>query len=153
MLEGVTNTYPNPWDFCNENLQLTSVDGKNKIEYYSLAEIAMGSPLSGFCYWINQNGNKIKLNEQFGGPAIWNSDGTKVAIPTWTRKFFKGTVQQITILDTTKREIVRYKKIFDVLDLRTFHENEICGYDSPIYRTKTVQFDLTKERIIERKKI
>ncbi len=36
---------------------------------------------------------------------------------------------------------------------QVFDQNEICGYDSPIYRIKTVKFDLTEERIIKRKKI
>ncbi len=153
MAEEIINTYPNPWDFYNGNKELVSPNELNKIEYSDLGEIAMGAPLGGYCEWTNQNGEKIKLSGWFGGPAIWNTNGTKIAIPTWTRKFLKGTVQQISILDIEKREIIRFKKIFNVLDLRTFDQNEICGYDSPIYRTKTVKFDLTKERIIERKNI
>lgn len=153
MAEELINNYPNPWNFYNENKELISPDGLNKIEYYDLGEIAMGAPLGGYCEWKNQSGKKIKLNGWFGGPAIWNTNGTKIAIPTWTKKFLKGTVQQISILDIEKREIIRFKKIFSVLDLRTFDQNEICGYDSPIYRTKTVKFDLTKERITERKNI
>ncbi len=149
----VINTYPNPWDFYNGNKELTSPDGLNRIEYYDLGEISMGAPLAGFCQLINQNGEKIKLSGRFGGPAIWNTDGTKIAIPTWTRKFLKGTVQQISVLDIKKQEIIRFKKVFDVLDLRTFDQDEICGYDSPIYKTRTVKFDLTKERTVERKKI
>lgn len=144
---------PNPWDFHNGNKELTSPDGLNKIGYNDLGEIAMGAPLGGCCEWTNQDGEKIKLSGWYGGPAIWNTDGTKIAIPTWTRKFLNGTVQQISILDIKKREIVRFKKVFNVLDLRTFDQNEIYGYDSPIYQTKTVKIDLTKERIAERKKI
>lgn len=153
MAEEVINTYPNPWDFYNGNKELTSSDGVNKIQYSDLGEIAMGAPLGGHCEWTNSNGEKIKLNGWFGGPAIWNTNGTKIAIPTWTRKFLKGTVQQISILDIEKREIVRFKKKFNVLDLRTFDQNEICGYDSPLYRAEIVKFDLTKERVVERKKI
>jgi hypothetical protein len=153
MAEEVIHTYPNPWDFYTGNEELASPDGVHKIEYSDLGEIAMGAPLGGYCEWIHKEGEKIKLNGWFGGPPIWNMDGTKIAIPTWTRKFLKGTVQQISILDIEKREIIRFKKIFRVLDLRTFERNEICGYDSPIHKTKTVKFDLTKEIVIERKKI
>ncbi|MAD96108.1 MAG: hypothetical protein CMB99_02165 [Flavobacteriaceae bacterium] len=146
-------TYPNPWDFQNESKELISPDQENKIEYSDLGEIAMGAPLGGYCEWVDKNGIKTKLDEWFGGPAIWNTEGTKVAIPTWTRKFLKGTVQRLSILDINEREIIKYKKTFDVLDLRRFDKNEIYGYDSPIHKTKTVKFDLTNERIIERKKI
>jgi hypothetical protein len=153
MVQEKLDSYPNPWSFHNENKELTSLDGKNKIEYSDLGEIAMGAPLGGYCQWIDQKGQVTKLKKWFGGPAVWNSEGTKVAIPTWTKKLLRGTVQQIVILDVVKRELTRYKKTFDVLDLRTFNQNEICGYESPIYKTKTVKFDLLKEGISEREKI
>ncbi len=44
-------------------------------------------------------------------------------------------------------ELKIYSKIFDVLDLRSFDKNMIYGYDSPIYKTKTVSFDIDKEKI------
>ena len=153
MAEEVLNIYPNPWDFFNGNPQLISNDGINKIEYDNLMEIAMGAPLGGPCSWINQTGEKQILEKWCGGPALWNTTGTKVAIPGWTRKFLRGTVQQIMVLDIEKRELIRYKKIFNVLDLRTFDGNEICGYDSPMYRKKIVRFDLLAEKVTERKKI
>lgn len=153
MTESIRNKYPNSWDFYNGNKEFISPDGLNKIEYYNLNELAMGSPLGGYCEWINKNGERIKLNGCYGGPAIWNTNGTKIAIPTWTRKFLKGTVQQISILDIEKREIVLFKKVFSVLDLRTFDQNEICGYDSPIYKTKTVKFDLTSQKIVKTEKL
>lgn len=153
MVHKKLDSYPNPWDFNNENKELTSLNGANKIEYLDLGEIAMGAPLGGSCQWIDKDGQITELKKWFGGPAVWNSDGTKVAIPTWTKKFFKGTVQQISILDVTTRELICYSKTFDVLDLRTFEKNEICGYESPIHKTKTVKFDLHKERIAEREKI
>ena len=146
-------SYPNPWNFSNGNNELISLDGKNRLKYSELGEIAMGAPLGGYCHWIDENGQETKLKKWFGGPAIWSSDGNKVAIPTWSRKLLKGTVQQITILDLTTRELTRYQKTFDVLDLRTFDKNIICGYDSPIYKTKTVTFNLDEERIAEREKV
>ena len=153
MVQKKLGSYPNPWDFNNENKELTSLNGANKIQYSDLGEIAMGAPLGGYCQWINKDGQTTKLNKWFGGPAVWNTLGTKVAIPTWTKKFLKGTVQQISILDVTTRELICYSKTFDVLDLRTFEGNVICGYDSPIHKTKTVTFNLDEERISEREKI
>ena len=153
MTNEVINKYPNPWNFDNSSNELTSPNKFNKIEYVDLREIVMGGPLCGYCIWKNKNGKNLKMNELFGGPVIWNSEGTKVAIPTWTKKFLKGTVQQISVLDIQKREIIKYKKTFNVLDLRTFSNNEICGYDSPIYNTKIVKFDLDYEKIVEKKEI
>ena len=153
MPEEIINKYPNPWEFHNGSNELTSSDGENKIEYSDLTEIGMGAPLAGSCHWIDKNGYKTSLNKRFGGPPIWNTKDTKVAIPIWTRKTFKGNVQQIAILDITNREFVRYKKVFKVLHLRTFENNAIHGYDSPINRPKTLNFDLTREPIAERKKI
>jgi hypothetical protein len=151
--EKTINNYPNPWNFDNENVEMFSPDKSNKIEFYELFEIGMGAPLGGYCHWIDNNGNKIRLNHRFGGPPKWNSQGTEVALPFWTNKFWKGTVQQIIILNIEKKELTRYKKVFDVLDLRTFTENEICGYDSPIYKKKIVKFDLKESKIAEKIKI
>jgi hypothetical protein len=68
-------------------------------------------------------------------------------VPIWIHKFFRGTVQRIGIVDTKSMELKIYSKIFDVLDLRSFDKNMIYGYDSPIYKTKTVSFDIDKEKI------
>ena len=88
-----------------------------------------------------------------GGPPIWDSFASRVAIPIWTRKMFKGTVQQIVVLDTKTGEIIRFKKTFSVLDLRSFEGNEISGYDSPLHQSKTVRFELDKEKMDEITKI
>lgn len=145
--------YPNAWDFPNENSNGLNIDNKATLEYSNLNEIGMGAPLGGYCCLTDNKGQKTALNEWLGGPAIWSTDGMKVAIPTWIRNFLKKPLQQITILDIVNREIIRYKRTFNVLDIRTFDKNEIYGYDSPIYRRKTVKFDLNKERILERRKI
>lgn len=61
------------------------------------------------------------------------------------------TVQQIIVLDIAKKEALRYAPEFRVLDLRTFDGYHINGYDSPVYKTKTLDFDLSKEKVIAAK--
>ncbi len=39
MTEEVINTYPNPWDFCNVNKELTSSDGMNETRKESATKI------------------------------------------------------------------------------------------------------------------
>jgi hypothetical protein len=145
------NNYPNPWDFSNIDKNTYSFDKKYKIEFDGLNEIAMGSPIGGKCYLTYTNKRKL-LNDWCGGPILWENHSHKVALPIWTRKFFKGTVQQIGIADLQKMTLTIYKETFRVLDLRTFDGNIINGYDSPIHKIKTLNLDITKmkvEKIIE----
>src|SRR5689334_12157098 len=91
--------YPNPWNFSNSDNNLTSFDGQYKIEYGDLVEIGMGAPIAGQCFLTTKNDLKILLNKWCGGPIAWETKSNKVALPIWTRKFLKGTVQQIAIAD------------------------------------------------------
>lgn len=138
---------PNAWSFGNQDSQLISSKGESRIEYDSLTEIGMGAPLGGKCYWVEEERLKYLLGNWCGGPPIWDTQGIRAAIPVWTRKLFKGTIQQILIFNSETKELSRYRKTFSVLDLRTFDNNEICGYDSPIYKTKTFRFNLDAEKI------
>lgn len=143
----MTETYPNPWDFHNTDKNLVSTDNIGKVVYESLNEIAMRAPIGGTCLIEKNNGQKIKINDWCAGPPTWETEGQLLAIPIWTRKFFKGTVQQIGIVDVTKNELKIFSKTFNVLDLRSFHEGIIYGYHSPIHKTKVVDFDTEKEKI------
>jgi hypothetical protein len=63
------NTYPNPWNFSNTDLNLISPNQQYKIEYGDLYEIAMGAPIGGSCYLYPKN-KKIKISNWAGGPII-----------------------------------------------------------------------------------
>ncbi len=153
MSENTINNYPNAWNFYNGNEQLISHDKKNKLEYDNLIEFGMSSPLSGTCYWVNNDGKKALINNRCAGPPIWNTAGTRAAIPIWTYKFFKGTVQRLFVLDTESRELTGFKKIFKVLDLRTFEGDQICGYDSPMLNPKSFCIDLKNEEALKTRRI
>ena len=143
----MTDNYPNPWDFDNTDKTLVSSDNFHKVVYNDLNEIAMGAPIGGQCYLETVDNKKIKIHDWCGGPVVWETDGQLLAIPIWTRKFLKGTVQQIGILDTRTMELKLFAKTFRVLHFRSFDKTTIYGYDSPIHKTTTISFDIEKEKI------
>jgi hypothetical protein len=141
------DTYPNPWDFHNTDKTHVSVDNFHRVVYYDLKEIAMGAPIGGHCFLETADKQKVKINDWCGGPPAWETDGQLIAIPVWTRKFLKGTFQQIGVVNTKTMELKIFAKKFRVLDLRSFDKTKIYGYDSPIHNTETVTFDIEKEKI------
>lgn len=136
------NTYPNPWNFSNTDINLISPDQQYRIEYGDLYEIAMGAPLGGNCY-LALNNQKLKIHDWVGGPVIWNETSTRLALPVWTfeRK------QQIAILDLVHLTVTIYQQLFRVLQLSHFDDTCIIGLDSPMYQSKEVRFYYTKEGI------
>lgn len=141
------DTYPNPWDFNNEDKRLVSTNNFYRVVYSNLNEIAMGAPIGGQCCLETTSGKKIKINDWCGGPPAWETDGQLIAVPIWTQKFLKGTVQQIGVVDIMKMELKIFTDTFSVLDIRSFDKTTIYGYESPIYKTKTVIFDIEKKKI------
>ncbi|MBF9251756.1 hypothetical protein I2I11_00470 [Pontibacter sp. 172403-2] len=153
MGEKTENHLLRPWAFYNADEQMFSPNKQNRIEYSELIELAMGSPLAGECYWCDSDNKRHKLSGLYGGPPIWNPEGNMVAIPIWNRTLFKGTIQQLSVIDVIKSEWTQYKRTFRILDLRSFRNKIISGYDSPIYDTTPLHFDLSREEIEKRKKI
>ena len=143
----MNDNYPNPWNFSNADKKMISNDGQFRIEFGELNEIGMGAPIGGQCFLVTNTNEKVLLNKWCGGPIIWESKANKVALPIWTRKFLKGTVQQIAIADIETRTLTIYAQTFSVLDLRAFDNNNIHGYDSPIYNTKTLSLDTSKMKV------
>jgi len=143
----MNDNYPNPWDFSNADKKMISNDGQFRIEFGELNEIGMGAPIGGQCFLVTNTNDKVLLSKWCGGPIIWETKANKVALPIWTRKFLKGTVQQIAIADIETRTLTVYSQTFSVLDLRTFDNNNIYGYDSPIYNTKTLSLDTSRMKV------
>ena len=126
----MTDTYPNPWDFHNIDKALASPDDIHSIVYYNLNEIAMGAPIGGQCFLETKDNLNVKIHDWCGGPPVWETDGGLFAIPVWTRKLLKGTVQQIGIANIITMEFKIFTKIFRVLDLRSFCGKTIYGYET-----------------------
>ncbi|MEB8345781.1 hypothetical protein OO010_06965 [Flavobacteriaceae bacterium KMM 6898] len=139
--------YPNPWDFPNENSNGQEGENKGALEYTNLTEIGMGAPIGGICKLSTNELNNVLIDKWSGGPAIWTRNGLKAAIPIWENNLFNGTFQRIGIVDLKKHSLTKYKKKFRVLDLRSFSGNFIVGFDSPIHRMKSVEFDYENEPI------
>ncbi|HPW87725.1 MAG TPA: hypothetical protein PKZ31_01325 [Kaistella chaponensis] len=139
-------TYPNPWNFENNDAKLVSSNNLYKVVYGELNEIGMGAPIGAKCF-IEVNKEKIKIHDWCGGPPVWETSGELLAIPIWNKRFWKGTIQQIGIANLKTKELKIYSKTFAVLDLRTFDNTIVYGYDSPIHKTKTLIFDIEKEKI------
>ena len=152
MDKSIIETYPNAWDFGNSDKQLKSTVGDYRIEYGDLLEIAMGAPLGGQVYLVTNDKNLL-IDNWCSGPPIWDSAGKKVAIPKWTRTLWKGTLQQLIVIDLSTGEKITFKRKFDVLDLRSFDKNRVYGYDSPKQKPKTIEFDVDKEKIETKIKI
>ena len=102
----------------------------------------MGAPIGGSCYLYQKN-KKIKISNWAGGPVIWDETSTRLALPLWTSE----RKQQIGILDLINSTLTIYQQPFRVLQLSHFDDRYIIGIDSPIYQSKAVHFDYTKEVI------
>jgi len=139
------DTLSTPWDFHNNDKKVFSPDGQQKLVYYDLNEIGMGAPIGGECRLETADKKTIKILDWCGGPPVWETSGSLVAIPIWTRDF--GTVQKLGVIDTKKKELKIFSRTFRVLDLRTFDRNVVSGYDSPAHKTTTLTFDIEKEHI------
>ncbi len=139
--------YPNSWDFPNKNPNNLKNENNTTLEYSNLNEVGMGGPINGNCKLKKDGKKNLIVGNNCGGPALWNESGLKVVIPIWEKSLFKGTFQRIAILDLEKQTLTKYKKKFRVLNLRSFKNNLIEGIDSPIHKTKTVEFNYENEPI------
>lgn len=136
--------YPTPWNFSNsDNDILVSPNGLYRLEYGALGEIAMGAPLIGHCYCLMPGKNRIEFPEACCGPAIWEVEGKKEAIPVWTR----NRDQNIAVFDVESKKFTIYATLFRVLSFTLFRGNILKGYDSPAHMPERLIFDIDKEAI------
>jgi hypothetical protein len=139
--------YPNAWDFPNKNSNNLNNGNNATLEYSNQNEIEMREPISGICKLSKKGVNDFIIGNNCGGPAVWNESGLKIAIPFWEKSFFKGKFQRIGILDLEKQTLTKYKKEFRILNLISFKNKLIKGIDSPIHKTKLIEFDYQNEPI------
>jgi len=144
--------HPNAWHFGNSDKQMKSASGDSRIEYGDLMEIAMGAPLGGQAFLISGQ-KRILIDNWCSGPPIWDSEGKKVAIPKWTRTFWKRTLQQLIVIDLSNGVKITFQRKFNILDLRSFEKNIVYGFDSPLHMPRTIAFDINKEKIEAKNKL
>ncbi|WP_052444820.1 hypothetical protein [Flammeovirga sp. OC4] len=140
----MSSRYPNPWNFSNTDKNLISKDGKYRIEYGEMYEIAMGAPLCAECFLLDSKSNKkIKVCDWAGGSAVWDESIMRVVLPIWT----KNRSQQIRVIDIDNNKILTFSKVFRVLEIVGIEGDIVYGVDSPINKTRKLEFDLRKEKI------
>lgn len=148
-----SNSPSTTWDFENESSAAISSNGKDRIIFEDIHEIAMGAPLTGKAFWVNSNNEKLLINQSCGVPPIWNSEGNKCAIPIWTKKLFKGTGQKIGIVHIENKELTVFRKTFEVIELHAFNGNVIHAINSLMHKPKSLIFNIKKEKIDYRTEI
>lgn len=134
---------PTPWNFSNEDKNLFSPGGHHRLAYSELSEIAMGGPIGGKCFLIYPDNSKLQLADWAGGPAVWETNGRRVALPVWT----VSRDQRLVVADLHARTLTIYAQKFRVLNLKAFDQGIIVGQDSPIHLTNNVQVDTANEPI------
>ncbi|MGI4865330.1 MAG: hypothetical protein ACRYFZ_15520 [Janthinobacterium lividum] len=134
---------PTPWDFSNEDKNLSSSEGHHRLAYSELSEIAMGGPIGGKCFLLYPDNSKLKVSDWAGGPAVWETGGRRVALPVWTMR----RDQRLAVADLHARTLTIYSQKFRVLNLKAFDQGIIMGQDSPIHLTTTMQFATANEPI------
>lgn len=105
---------PTPWNFSNKAKSLFSPDGRYRLEYSELSEIAMGGPLGGKCFLVYPDNSKLKVHDWTGGPAVWETGGRRVALPVWTM----SRNQRLAVADLQARTLTIYSQKFRVLNHR-----------------------------------
>ncbi|WP_157887139.1 hypothetical protein [Hymenobacter sp. PAMC 26628] len=142
-------TFASPWDFSGDSRQFYAPDGLQYLRYEteSLTEIAMGGPLSGPCFWVRPDGTEVLLHETCGGPPVWQRQGNYVALPIWQLSLSGGRKACLGVVAITRCELILFEEKFSVLQLEEFDDQLIIGIESPIYRPKSLKFDLTSATV------
>jgi hypothetical protein len=131
-----------PSTFSNKDKYNTSPNGKYKIIYENLQEIAMGGPLSSRCTFdIEEENYSIPYN--FGGPPIWNEKGTALALPMWT----VDRQVKLVIVDCERKHYIIYEKNFTANHITKFEDTIVEFTHSEFHNFKIETVDVSKEKI------
>ena len=108
-----------PWNFYDK----VSPDGKFKLVFTNAGEIGMSGPITadGTLEFL-EDGTKILLSRDCGGPAVWSTDSQYVVVPVWPHR--GKTV--IAVFDTKSRLFRVDTKDRGLLRLKTF-EGKLVG--------------------------
>lgn len=125
---------PSPWDY---SLNLTSPDGQVTAVINNASEVGQGAPTHGTL--------KLSNGMTFDGcnPAgVWSDDSKFLAIPQWN-----GAGRQRILVISIDRAAFAYTPTkFSVLELHSFSAGRIRGIDSPVYKPREIEIDLSELR-------
>ena len=75
------------------------------------------------CFLLYPDNSKLKVSDWAGGPAVWETNGRRVALPVWTMR----RDQRLAVVDLAARTLTIYAQKFRVLNLKAFDEGEVVG--------------------------
>ena len=122
------------WD---PSLNLTSPDGQNKAVMNDGHEFGQGSPTIGSL--VLSNGLTF---EGCSPSAVWSDDSNFLAVPQW--KLYRR--QRILVISIDKGSFGYTADIYSVLELHSFSAGKINGIDSPVYKPREIEVDVSKIR-------
>jgi hypothetical protein len=122
------------WDY---SLNLTSPDGQITAVIDEASEFGQGSPTIG----ILELSNGLTF-DNCSPSAVWSDDSKFLAVPQW-----KATQQQRILVISTEQATFGYPAaIFSVLELHSFSGGKIKGIDSPGYKPREIEIELSEVR-------
>ena len=122
------------WDY---SLNLTSPDGRITAVIDEASEFGQGSPTIG----ILKLSNGLTF-EKCNPSAVWSDDSKFLAVPQW-----KATQQQRILVISIEQATFGYTAdIFSLLELHSFSRGKIKGIDSPAYKPREIEIDLSEIR-------
>jgi len=126
-----------PWESFAE---MASPNGQYVAMFDNAMEIAMGAPMRG-TLTVREKGQQKPLITlpDASGSFVWSSDSTAIAFPRWTMK----RDQRLCIWRVPSGKTEEINGRFDVLQLESFCDGRLVGVDSPIYRPKKVDIQLS----------
>lgn len=130
-----------PWNFGDNTVHFPSPDHSQKLEYSALTELSQGGPVGGPCFWSTAAQTRTLVHASCGGPPVWDSTGSKVALPVWENHWLHGIIARVGVLDTIAGELTVFAPRFRVLHLQQFNGRLIAGIDSPVYQLTWLMID------------
>ena len=122
------------WDY---SLNLTSPDGQITAVIDVASEVGQGAPTHGTL--VLSNGLTF---EGCNPSAVWSDDSKFLAVPQWIR----GGQQRLLVISMEQRSVGYAPGTFDVLELDSFSDGKIKGIDSPAYKPREIEIDLSEIR-------
>src|SRR5688500_78120 len=120
------------WDY---SLNLPSPDGQITAVIDNAHEFGQGSPTTGTL--VLSNGLTF---EGCNPSAVWSDDSKFLAVPQWT------TVphQRLLVISIEQNSVGYPRELFSLLELHSFSAGKIKGIDSPAYKPREIEVDLSE---------
>lgn len=126
-------TTTSPWSY---KATLPSPDGKLTADFDEAMEVGQGAPTRGTLK-IEYKDKQEVISRSAGASLAWSDDSRFLAFSEWT----KNMNQVLCIYDTKEERIDRAPNQYRVIELKDFKNGVVHGIDSPIYRSKEINYE------------